>query len=115
VYQKLGYTLTANGEYKQNIWFYDGPQRKNLAWPDYYYEFMDFLLDVLTEERICRQVVCKNREAWSLEKITASYNNLMSRGAGIVRSPETLVAEAPNPWPAASPATLTTPTSPQVQ
>lgn len=117
VYQKLGYTLTANGEYKQNIWFYDGPRHKNLAWPDYYYEFMDFLLDVLTEERICRQVVCKNREAWSLEKITASYNNLMSRGAGIVRLPETLVAESPNPWPAVSvsPATLTTPTSLQVQ
>ena len=52
--QKLGYTLTASDEYKQNIWFYDGPQRKNLAWPDYYYEFMDFLLDVLTEERICQ-------------------------------------------------------------
>jgi phosphoglycerol transferase MdoB-like AlkP superfamily enzyme len=115
VYQKLGYSLTANGEYKQNIWFYDGPQRKNLAWPDYYYEFMDFLLDVLTEERICKQVVCKNREAWSLDKITASYNNLMSRGAGIVRLPETLVAEYPTPWPAPSPASLTTPVSPQVQ
>ncbi len=114
VYQKLGYTLTANGEYKQNIWFYDGPRRKNLAWPDYYYEFMDFLLDVLTEERICKQVVCKNREAWSLEKITASYNNLMSRGAGIVRSPGTLVAEYPTPS-AASPAASTTPAAPEVQ
>lgn len=116
VYQKLGYTLTANGEYKQNIWFYDGPQGKNLAWPDYYYEFMDFLLDVLTEERICKQVVCKNREAWSLDKITASYNNLMSRGAGIVRSPETLVAaEYPTLWPAASPTSSTKPVPPQVQ
>ncbi len=114
IYQKLDYTLTANGEYKQNIWFYDGPQRKNMAWPDYYYEFMDFLLDVLTEERVCKQMVCKNREVWPLDKITASYNNLMSRGAGIVRSPETLIAECPNPWPAAGPATLTTPTSPQV-
>jgi hypothetical protein len=114
IYQKLGYTLTANGEYKQNIWFYDGPRRKNLAWPDYYFEFMDFLLDVLTEERICKQVVCKNRETWSLEKITASYNNLMSRGAGIVRSPETLVAKCPDPWPAAGPTALNAPASSQV-
>jgi phosphoglycerol transferase MdoB-like AlkP superfamily enzyme len=116
IYEKLGYTLTANGEFKQNIWFYDGPQRKNLAWPDYYYEFMDFLLDVLTEERICKQVVCKNREAWALDKMTASYNNLMSRGAGIIRqpAPSTLVADCPNQWPTTTPH-ISTPNTPQVQ
>lgn len=92
VYKKFGYSLTANGEYKENIWFYDGPKPKNSVWPDRDYEFMDFILDILTEERICRQVVCKNREVWSAEKLTASYNSLMSRGAGIVRQPATLMA-----------------------
>ncbi|MDK9705801.1 MAG: sulfatase-like hydrolase/transferase [Desulforhopalus sp.] len=97
-YEKLGYTLlTASGEYKQNIWFYDGPVHKKLAWPDFHYEFMDFILDVLTEERICRQMVCKNREAWASDKITASYNNLMSRGAGIARQPTPLVVDYPSP------------------
>jgi len=95
LYEKLGYTLKANGEYKENIWFYDGPEHKGLAWPDYHYEFMDFILDVLTEERICRQTLCKNRETWAAEKITASYNNLMSRGAGIVRQVTPLVVEVP--------------------
>ena len=96
LYEKLGYTLKANGEYKQNIWFYDGPEHKGLAWPDYHYEFMDFILDVLTEERICQQTLCKNRETWAAEKITASYNNLMSRGAGIVRQITPLVVEVPS-------------------
>jgi len=96
LYEKLGYTLKANGEYKENIWFYDGPEHKGLAWPDYHYEFMDFILDVLTEERICRQTLCKNRETWAAEKITASYNNLMSRGAGIVRQATPLVVEVPS-------------------
>ena len=95
VYKKFGYTLTANDEYKQNIWFYDGPEHKNLSWPDRDYEFMDFILDVLTEQRICKQVVCKNRETWTLEKITASYNNIMIQGAGITRQPATLVAGTP--------------------
>lgn len=96
VYKEFSYGLTANGEYKQNIWFYDGPEHKKLAWPDYHYEFMDFILDVLTEERICAQMVCKNREAWTSEKITASYNNLMSRGSGIARQPTPLIAETPS-------------------
>ena len=96
LYEKLGYTLKANGEYKQNIWFYDGPEHKGLALPDYHYEFMDFVLDVLTEERICQQTLCKNRETWAAEKITASYNNLMSRGAGIVRQVTPLVVEVPS-------------------
>ncbi|MBU1566940.1 MAG: sulfatase-like hydrolase/transferase [Proteobacteria bacterium] len=100
IYQKFGYALTVNGEYKLNIWFYDGPEHKNLAWPDYHYEFMDFILDVLTEERICQQTVCKNREKWSSEKTIASYNNIMSRGAGIVRQSAPLVADAPNNLPA---------------
>lgn len=95
-YKNLGYSLTANDEYKQNIWFYDGPERKDLAWPHHYYEYMDFLLDILTEERICKQVVCKNREAWTPEKMTASYNNIISKGAGIVRAPATLFAGVPS-------------------
>lgn len=94
VYKNFGYNLSENGEYKQNIWFYDGPQHKRLAWPDHHYEFMDFILDVLTEERICTQVVCKNRESWPDEKIKASYNNIMSLGAGIVRRPTALMAGA---------------------
>lgn len=102
VYQKLGYSLTARGEFKENIWFYDGPSHKKVAWPDYHYEFMDFILDILTEERICEQVVCKNRESWPAAKITASYNNLMSRGAGIVRQTSPLVAEVPGPSPASA-------------
>jgi phosphoglycerol transferase MdoB-like AlkP superfamily enzyme len=99
VYKEFGYSLFAKDEYKENIWLYDGPESKKVAWPDHYYEYMDFLLDVLTEERICQQVVCKNRQTWTSEKITASYNNLMSRGAGIARQPTPLVAEAPNSLP----------------
>ncbi|MFH0782940.1 MAG: sulfatase-like hydrolase/transferase [Pseudomonadota bacterium] len=95
VYKQFGYSLFANDEYKRNIWFYDGPGHKKMAWPDNYYEYMDFILDVLTEERICQQMVCKNRAKWSPEKITASYNNIMSRGAGIVRQSAPLVADAP--------------------
>jgi phosphoglycerol transferase MdoB-like AlkP superfamily enzyme len=96
LYQKFEYSLTANGEYRENIWFYDGPQHKKLAWPSHYYAFMDFILDVLTEERICRQIVCKNREKWSTEKTISSYNNIMSRGAGIARQPAALVADVPS-------------------
>ncbi|KJS03773.1 MAG: hypothetical protein VR65_00210 [Desulfobulbaceae bacterium BRH_c16a] len=95
LYRNLGYSLTAGGEYKQNIWFYDGPEHKNPAWPDYHYEFMDFILDILTEGRICRQVVCKNRETWNPQKLTAGYNNLMSLGSGIVRQPATFIAGTP--------------------
>ena len=95
VYKEFAYSLIANDEYKENIWIYDGPEHKKLAWPKQYYAYMDFLLDVLTEERICQQTVCKNREAWTTEKITGSYNNIMSRGAGLVRQPTPLVADAP--------------------
>ncbi len=90
IYKNLGYNLSD----KQNIWFYDGPQQKQVAWPDHHYEFMDFILDILTEERICKQVACKNREEWAPQKIMASYNNIMSLGAGITRRPTTLMAGA---------------------
>ena len=82
-YETLGYALPDGGEFRQNIWFYYGPERKDIAWPDHDYEFMDFVLDVLTEERICKKVLCKNREAWTPEKLTASYNHIISLGAGI--------------------------------
>ena len=55
---------------------------------------MDFILDILTEERICQKVVCKNRETWTPQKMTASYNNIMSLGAGIVRPPAAMMAGA---------------------
>lgn len=99
VYKEFAYSLIANDEYKENIWFYDGPEHKKLSWPKHYYAYMDFLLDVLTEERICQQTICKNRQDWTSEKITASYNNLMSRGAGIIRQPAPLVADVPSQSP----------------
>ncbi len=95
VYKEFAYSLIANDEYKENIWIYDGPEHKKLAWPKQYYAYMDFLLDILTEGRICQQTVCKNREPWTTEKIIGSYNNIMSRGAGIVRQPAPLMAAAP--------------------
>ncbi len=82
-YETLGYSLKDNGEFRQNIWFYYGPKKKNIAWPDHDYEFMDFILDVLTEERICKKMVCKNREEWIPEKLNTSYNQIISLGAGI--------------------------------
>lgn len=101
VYKEFGYSLIANDEYHENIWIYDGPEHKKIAWPKQYYAYMDFLLDILTEERICQQIVCKNRKEWTPEKIAGSYNNIMSLGAGIVRQSTPLVADAP-PQPAAS-------------
>lgn len=94
VYQNFGYNLHEGDEYKKNIWLYDGPQHKGMAWPDHHYEFMDFILDILTGEKICQKMVCKNRETWPVQKITASYNNIMSLGAGIVRQPAALMAGA---------------------
>ncbi len=82
-YEALGYSLRDDGEFRQNIWFYYGPKRKGTVLPDHDYEFMDFILDVLTEERICKKMLCKNRETWTPEKLTASYNHLISLGAGI--------------------------------
>ncbi len=82
-YETLGYSLKDGGEFRQNIWFYYGPKHKSIAWPDHDYEFMDFVLDVLTEERICQKMLCKNRETWTPEKLTASYNHIISLGAGI--------------------------------
>jgi phosphoglycerol transferase MdoB-like AlkP superfamily enzyme len=82
-YETLGYSLNEGGEYKQNIWFYDGPKSRYLAWPNHDYEFMDFILDILTEERICQQMVCKNREVWTPAKLTTSYNHIIALGAGL--------------------------------
>ncbi len=82
-YETLGYSLKDKGEFRQNIWFYFGPKKKSITLPDQDYEFMDFILDVLTEERICKKMVCKNREEWTPEKLTTSYNRIISLGAGI--------------------------------
>ena len=92
-YQTYGYSVeSAGGEFRQNIWIYDGPQKKNTSWPHHYFEYMDFILDTLTEGRFCKEVVCKNRQAWSPEKLTASYDNLMVQGAGVLKKTGSLVA-----------------------
>jgi phosphoglycerol transferase MdoB-like AlkP superfamily enzyme len=94
-YEHLGYSLVSGkGEFRKNIWMYDGPRPKNIAWPSHYYEYMDFLLDILTKGSICQQVVCKNRVAWTPQKLTMSYNNLMVQGSGISKKPGRLVAGA---------------------
>jgi len=82
-YETLGYSLHDGNEFKQNIWFYFGPEMGSIAWPDHDYEFMDFLLDVLTDDRICQKMVCKNRETWTPKKLTASYNNIITLGADL--------------------------------
>jgi phosphoglycerol transferase MdoB-like AlkP superfamily enzyme len=82
-YENLGYTLHDEGEFRQNIWFYFGPEHKDLAWPDHDYQFMDFILDVLTKERICALIECKNRESVPLAQLTTSYNHIIAKGAGI--------------------------------
>jgi hypothetical protein len=82
-YENLGYTLHDEGEFRQNIWFYFGPEHQDLAWPDRDYQFMDFILDVLTKERICALIECKNRESVPLAKLTTSYNHIIAKGAGI--------------------------------
>jgi hypothetical protein len=101
-YQSLGYRLVSTGgDYRQNIWIYDGPQSKKTEWPNHYYEYMDFLLDVLTEGQFCKSVSCKNRQAWTPEKLSASYNSIMSQGAGLSVTPTAVVAgelsKAPTP------------------
>jgi phosphoglycerol transferase MdoB-like AlkP superfamily enzyme len=82
-YETLGYSLRDGGEFRQNIWFYFGPQSENLAWPDHDHQFMDFIFDVLTEERICRMMLCKNRELATVAQLKASYNHIITLGAGI--------------------------------
>jgi phosphoglycerol transferase MdoB-like AlkP superfamily enzyme len=112
-YEKFGYGLSARGEFKENIWFYDGPQAKDTAWPDYHYEFMDFLLDILTEARICDRIACKNRQPWDKEKATAEYNSILMHGSGLGGAPPPLMAgagEGPT-----SPSSPPSPASPQVQ
>jgi len=96
-YKKLGYTLrTPGGDYTQNIWMYDGPRGPKVAWPDHDYEFMDFLLDILTDGRFCKHVACKNRTALDPKRLTAGYNSIMVKGAGIYKGPghDNLVAGA---------------------
>lgn len=83
-YETLGYSLRDGGDFRQNIWFYFGPNSQNGAWPDHDYEFMDFILDILTEERICELMVCKNREIPSPAQLTTSYNHIIALGAGLV-------------------------------
>jgi hypothetical protein len=82
-YETLGYSLRDGGEFRQNIWFYYGPKNKKIVWPDQHYEFMDFVLDILTENRICQLMVCKNREFLTPEKLTSSYNHIIAHGAGL--------------------------------
>lgn len=82
-YETLGYSLKDGGEYRQNIWFYYGPGSKDTAYPELDYEFMDFILGVLTEDRICRQMVCKNHELSTPAKLTSSYNHIIALGAGL--------------------------------
>ena len=82
-YDTLGYSLRDGGDYRQNIWFYYGPENPKMAWPNYHYQFMDFILDVLTEERICQRMVCQNRENWAPEKLTTGYNHIIALGANI--------------------------------
>jgi phosphoglycerol transferase MdoB-like AlkP superfamily enzyme len=98
-YEELGYQLGAQNEYRDNIWFFEGPPRTENAWPDYQYEFMDFVLDTLTDGRYCLQAQCKHRIAWDPERLTASYTQLIALGAGA-----TLAVEAP-PLSTPSPAT----------
>lgn len=95
-YHNLGYRLVSTGgEYRQNIWMYDGPKNKKTDWPNHYYEFMDFILDSLTDGQFCKTVACKNRQAWSSEKLAASYNSIMSQGSGITTRPANFVAGEP--------------------
>jgi len=82
-YETLGYSLKDGGEFRENIWFYYGPKNKKTVWPDHHYEFMDFVLDVLTEDRICQLMVCKNRQFLTPEKLANSYNHIIAHGAGI--------------------------------
>jgi len=102
-YEKLGYSLRSpGGDYNRNVWIYDGPTPKKLAWPDHYYEFMDFILDVLTQGRICKQVACKNRKPWSDKRLTADYNSIMAQGSGVLKKKGSFVAASPAPAPAAA-------------
>ncbi len=82
-YRTLGYEPDDGGEFRKNIWFYYGPQQKDIAWPDKDYQFMDFVLDNLTEGRICSQMVCKNRQDMTSESLTASYNHIIALGSGL--------------------------------
>ena len=100
-YDELGYQLGEKNEYHDNIWFFDGPQAPERAWPDHQYEFMDFVLDALSEGRYCLQTQCKNRVAWDALQLTASYTQLMALGAGAATPLEEGHLPAPTPTTAA--------------
>jgi phosphoglycerol transferase MdoB-like AlkP superfamily enzyme len=101
-YQELGYQLGAENQYVDNIWFFDGPHAAERAWPDRQYEFMDFVLDALSDGRYCLQAQCKNRVAWDPVRLTASYTQLIALGAGAAPP------RAADPLPALSPTTAAT-------
>ncbi len=103
-YRALGYELGAENEYSDNIWFFDGPKEPESAWPDRQYEFMDFILDVLSDGRYCLEAQCKHRVAWDPERLTASYTQLIALGAGVAkpRAPDSPSA----PFPATAAARL---------
>jgi len=96
-YEELGYQLGAENEYKDNIWFFDGPRMPDGAWPDRQYEFMDFVLDALSDGYYCLQAQCQNRVAWDSERLTATYTHLIALGAGAAapRAAGTLPAFSP--------------------
>lgn len=56
---------------------------------------MDFILDVLTKERICSLIECKNREIVPLAKLTTSYNHIIAKGAGISGEKMSILGQAP--------------------
>jgi phosphoglycerol transferase MdoB-like AlkP superfamily enzyme len=98
-YDALGYELGEQGEYYENIWFFDGPAVSDRTWPDRQYEFMDFILDALTDGRYCIHAQCKNRVEWETAELTASYRQLIALGAGAARSVESGSSAAPSPSP----------------
>jgi hypothetical protein len=74
---------------------------------------MDFLLDILSEARLCEKIACKNRQPWVKEKTIAEYNYILMRGSGLAGAPPPLVAgtgEEGSPSPSSPSAA-----SPQVQ
>lgn len=107
-YRALGYQLGAENEYRDNIWFFDGPSVPDRAWPEHQYELMDFVLDALSEGRYCIQAQCKNRVAWDPERLTASYTQLIALGAGAVApgAADTLPARSPATAATSRPGTL---------
>jgi phosphoglycerol transferase MdoB-like AlkP superfamily enzyme len=101
-YEGLGYQLGARNEYRENIWFFDGPPTSDRVWPDRQYEFMDFVLDALTDGRYCLRAQCKHRVAWDPERLTTSYKQLIALGAGLTVPVDADALSAPSPATAAA-------------